>query len=366
MSDSTICRLLDQVLETSASAENLSRGTTHPILRVHLEDSSFSKFFSYDARRLYEDDSFYLEQTLRQRLWAFKNIPDDIKLAADISSAVTYYCEFTFLGMDVQYDCHGIPEISSRHPLRENADLSLLEPVDFYESGWSKRLLRRYDHLGDLTHGRIPIVFPTWWRGCLDLAIQLRGYENLMGDLIDDPEFVEGLLKSITAQRIAWHRAYYQHFNLPVSATGIGDDWINIPFITPSFFRDFVLPRYKEIEAYHGKIAGIHSCGDQTLVQKYLLELPSLEDIEISPWTNMEQTLLNIPVEKTLHVAMSPTELSLDLLTMAENLRRVTKALKGRRYTLNVNATDLLRDEADCVARTQYWLNLAREAIAKA
>ena len=43
-----------------------------------------------------------------------------------------------------------------------------------------------------------------WWRGPLDLAIQLRGYEALMVDISERPAFVHDLLRFITEQRCRW------------------------------------------------------------------------------------------------------------------------------------------------------------------
>jgi len=127
-----------------------------------------------------------------------------------------------------------------------------------------------------------------------------------MIDSMENPEFVKALMGFITTERNRWHDTYCKHFNVPLRFANIGDDWINIPFITPEFFREFVLPCYKEIAKHHGGIEYVYSCGNQTLVQKYLLELEGLDILEISPWTDLEQSLLNIPPEKNLSLGFYP------------------------------------------------------------
>ena len=61
-------------------------------------------------------------------------------------------------------------------------DMKHLFPHDFYTSGWMPRLFQRYHNLTEYSENRIEVLFFNWWRGCLDLAIQLRGYTNLMVD----------------------------------------------------------------------------------------------------------------------------------------------------------------------------------------
>ena len=51
------------------------------------------------------------------------------------------------------------------------------------------------------------MTFPTFNRGPLDINVQLRGYEGFI------------------------------------------DDWVNVPFISPALFRDFVLPLYHRLKA---------------------------------------------------------------------------------------------------------------------
>jgi len=107
-----------------------------------------------------------------------------------------HYPEYTLLGLSVTFDSQGVPIIQTDHPLTRAPDLSLLQPIDFYTSGWMPRVLRWYDSLQRISAGRLNVTFNmTWWRGCLDLAVQLRGYDNLVNDMIERPGFVHDLMK---------------------------------------------------------------------------------------------------------------------------------------------------------------------------
>ncbi len=88
----------------------------------------------------------------------------------------------------------------------------------------------------------------------------------------------------------------------------MADDWINVPFISPELFRDFVLPPYLAIERFHGGIGSVHSCGNQAPVQRYLLEIRSLPQLEVSAWTSLDETLVNVPASKTLWISLHPND----------------------------------------------------------
>jgi hypothetical protein len=57
------------------------------------------------------------------------------------------------------------------------------------------RALRWHADLIEISAARLEVPFAaTWWRGCLDLAIQLRGYEAFLADTMERPAFVHELL----------------------------------------------------------------------------------------------------------------------------------------------------------------------------
>ena len=179
-------------------------------------------------------------------MWRWENFPDDdTPITLDIPAWLGFYPEYTFVGLEVSFNHRGVPIIQTDHPLSCNPDLRLLKPIDFKTSGWMPRILCWYNDLNKIAAGRMNVTFNmTWWRGCLDLAIQLRGYDNFACDVTERPGFVHDLLRFLTDQRCRWYEEYYEHFGLNPEPVTIGDDWLNVPFISPRIFADFVLPRY--------------------------------------------------------------------------------------------------------------------------
>ena len=363
-----IGELIDRVKEAAASPQNQGRGQRHPYVTFAMEEPmAWVRLWNLDTPRFYSDPFYYVETVLRQKLWRWDTFPQDTApMTLEIPASLSMYPEYTLLGMDLYFSPEGIPTIQTDHPMTKNPDMSLLKPVDFYNSGWMPRLLRWWDLVNRIIDSRLKVTNAMfWWRGCLDQAMQLRSYENLMMDIVERPQFVHDLLKFITEQRCRWWEAYNQHFDLPLKPTDIGEDWLNIPFISPGFFRDFVLPRYLEIEAFHGGINSIHSCGDQTPLQRYFLEIKSLNNYEVSPWTNLDKSLVNLPASKKLMVGLHPNEV---LFTppdqMEARLRGIAERCAGRSYDIGTSGlTPILESHEAFIQQVNTWLKIVHDVF---
>ena len=306
---------------------------------------------------------------MARKLWRWENFPeDDLSIDTVLPASLGFYPEYTYAGMSVQYTERGVPEIQQDHPLSRDPDLGLLSPVDFAGSGWMPRALQWHQDLTGIAAGRLEVPFAaTWWRGCLDLAIQLRGFEAFLSDTAERPQFTHSLLGFLVEQRCRWWDAFGRHFHREREPSFVGDDWINVPFISPSLFRDFVLPRYQEIERFHGGIAGIHSCGNQEPVQKYLLQIQTLRTFEVSAWTSLERTLSNIPPDRNLVISLHPNDvLCASERQMGEKLGSILAACRGRKITIATSGlTPLTPDREDFVRRVRTWTEIAHRAREK-
>ena len=365
---SDIDALMDGVLAACASPRNQARGKKNPYRFFNTEDPIvWAVMYGFDANRYFSAPQFYFAQNLLQKLWRWENFPDeDWPLGSDVPAWLGHYVEFTFIGLDVQFSPRGVPIIQEDHPLTRSPNLSLLRPVEFKTSGWIERMLKWHENLTTLAGGRVKVPFNmTWTRGCLDLAVALRGYENLVMDVMERPQFVHDLLRWLVEQRCRWYEGYWRHFGLERSIAYIADDWINIPFITPAMFANFVLPRYLEIEKFHGTLGGVHSCGNQTPVQKYLLEIKTLLGLEVSPWTDLEATLANVPSTKNLVVALHANDvLVASADAMRAKLTNIRNRCRGRNYTVATSGlTPLSEDHMRYENSIRMWIAAANETL---
>lgn len=366
---SRIRELTDMLEEAVLSEKNQARGKVWPQVVFVLEEPiATAQIFKFDANRYFSDPAFYIEQTLRAKLWLWDNFPtDETKLTMNLPAWLNYYPEFTFVGLNVAFTHDGVPIVQTDHPLSKDPDLSLLQPVDFQTSGWMPRVLHWLDDLNTVADKRLEVVWEMfWWRGCLDLAIQLRGYQQLVLDMVDRPEFVHDLLKWLVDQRIHWYSEYYRYFNLPVSPVVFADDWNNVPFISPSQYEDFCLPRYLEIEQYHKKLVSFHSCGNQAPLQKRMLGLESLEIFENSAWMPLEKTIENLPPDKHLQIAVHPNSVLFQTEEQMEvELCRIADLCEGRSWNINSSGlTPILDSVRDYIDQINGWIGVAQKVLA--
>lgn len=350
--------------------ENVSRKHLRPAAIFQFEPMANTALFNYDINRFFDDAEFYVRQTLKQDEWRWRTFPDD-ELHHTLSLPVWlgHYPEYTFVGLDVRYRPDGVPVIQTDHPISRDPDLRYLKPVDFKTSGWMPRILKWYESVRNLVGNEMEVQFNmTWWRGCLDLAMQLRGYEQLVVDMSERPQFVHDLMKYLTEQRCRWYEGYYEHFDLEPGPVGIADDWINAPFINQRMFEEFVLPRYFDIERFHGGILSIHSCGNQVPFQQDLLKIRSLEYLEVSPWSDLKETLANVPHDKTLVISVHPNDVLCSTEEkMEKQFRRFVDLCAERQYTVYTSGlSPVSSDHEKFVESIQQWTHIGHRALEEA
>ena len=363
-----ISELIEQVKTAHTSPQNLGRGQRQPQVTFGIEEPmTWVRLWNLDTPRYYADPLYYVEMTLRQKLWRWENFPEDhAPMTLDLPASLSMYPEYTFLGMGLHFSAEGIPTIQNDHPMTRTPDLSLLQPVDFKTSGWMPRVLRWWDDIHRVVAGRLNVTNAMiWWRGALDLAMQMRSYERLVEDVAERPQFVHDLFDFITEQRCRWWEAYSAHFGIKLEPTNIGDDWLNVPFISPNFFRDFVLPGYLTLEAFHGGINSIHSCGNQAPLQRYLLEIKSLPNFEVSPWTSLEKSLINIPPDKRLMIGLHPNDVLFSAPDQMEaRLNGIKAACVGRRYDIGTSGlTPILETQQAFIRQVNTWTGVVKRVF---
>jgi len=376
-----IDKLIDKVNQASSSRRNIeiSSKKNKPGIYAPIDEPiGFTTLFGYDFNRMIEDPFFYFEQTLKNTLFQWENIKDDAPIPTSIPVFFGHYPESTFYGLEVKYDSKGVPEIQKDHPISRDPDLKLLKPIDFKKSGWMPIIFKRYEELKEIARGRMEVSFTKevqgmsyttiWLRGCLDLAIEMLGYNNFIVYTTEKPSFIHDLLKFIVEQRNNWHDEFYKFIGKEKEPVVMGDDWLNIPFITPAIFETFVLPRYLEIEAHHGGIGWIHSCGNVAKLQTIYLKIKSLKIFEVSPWTDLKQSLINIPADKHLQIIKK----TVDVLTLPDDkiendIKATNESCKARSFNLCTSGLTPIvkedKDNSDFLSRISRWVEIARKYV---
>ena len=241
--DGLVEALVERISARKAILEE--RDACHGADRVkissYMENIALPELFGFDMNDIFRSPEFALETELRNRIFWLDNTHDDWVCDLSICANAGMYYDMTLFGMDVKHSPQGVPEFMP-HPIAAKADLSLIPPFEFYKTGVMPGLIRHYEKLQEISHklykDKLKILFPSFHRGPLDIAIQMRGYDRFIEDTYEDPVFVENFLNHIVWERIRYNRERGEFLGekFPPESTFIADDWVNIPFITPGFF----------------------------------------------------------------------------------------------------------------------------------
>jgi hypothetical protein len=255
----------------------------------YMENIGWPELFGYTMDRFFTDPDFAVEQRLRQLIFWADNVADDTLPSTVLPADVGMYFDLTLFGQEIIHTPQGVPEFSP-HPLAQALEFAALGTWDFQTTGAMPQLIANYRRMQEIAPDGFQVSFPCFHRGPLDILVQLRGYENFVDDLAEQPEKVEAFLLHFADARLRYARerqAFLGEASLPPT-TMIADDWVNVPFLSPSTIRDFVLPVYRRIRAQEGPLYRYHTCGNFEAVVADLLALfPDLPRLEVSGWNDV-------------------------------------------------------------------------------
>lgn len=142
--------------------------------------------------------------------------------------------------------------------IRDHSDLDKIEFPDPCDSRFFEDIERRIDRFPDRFR-LFDLGFSLYER-----AWTLRSTEDLLVDMIEEPEFVHALLKRIADYNIAQVRKALEY---DIDAVYFGDDWGQQQGLIMGFekWNEFIRPqlaRMYGVTRSAGKYQFIHSCGD--------------------------------------------------------------------------------------------------------
>lgn len=160
-----------------------------------------------------------------------------------------YNIEAEALGAKIVFPNNAIPDIDRVEPLiKQPGDLAKLTPPDPYSSGRMPFVLdsnRRYVELTGLAPN-LTYCAP------LSLAIQVRGYTNLITDIYKRPSFVHELLTFLTEQvLIPWINILRKEAGGNLLVLG-ADAWASPPNFTIEMLEEFDIPYVLKIKEICG------------------------------------------------------------------------------------------------------------------
>jgi uroporphyrinogen-III decarboxylase len=166
-----------------------------------------------------------------------------------------YNIEAEALGQRLNWESDRMPDIDRQNPLiREPSDLDRLRPPDFKKSGrmpFVLEVMRRSHDLG----------LPVRIRFCspFSLAVNVRGIETLLLDILTNPPFAHRLLTFLTDEvLIPWVQAQREATGQPRVAGNGADAAGSPPIVTVEILEAFVMPY---VARMNQKIGNVTSMG---------------------------------------------------------------------------------------------------------
>ncbi len=336
-----------------------------------------------------------IEFDLKRRIWMAENVPEDhiVWPALRVTAVIN---EIRGWGVEIGRESTGRGAYGSYrmvYPFADGYDFKrLTTPIRELDEAATEELVERTSELVD---GRLMtfVCYPTLTYAPYDFAAYIRGMDTLMYDMIDQPQNVHRLMKTITDAVVAddqW-REEIGAVNIVPSPDGrynmivpwrancvyleddfferrprLSDEWIYVSAqisagLGPRQYEEFVhrydvqicVPRSRGTVYYHG-------C--ECLDEKYemLATLPGLRRLHVSPWSSGRCAVAAVGDRMALEVHCHPGKVLLSFTAeqmRAELRERVAECQSGR---LDLNLSDIHSINGN-PETLRIWAEMAQE-----
>ncbi len=379
--------LLDRVLEIAASDENaeraarwapqphfardhwrgVPRGNSAGIpFTVEPENAFWAHILGFDIHRYYTDPETFLRARLQMSIYRFEHFDDHTVIGDDIPIWFGVPFEMSLFGMPWEFTSENDPWIGREPVVSSLEDLWRLPPIDFRASGLMPHAHRFYTELSQLTEDRMRVTFPEWGRGPMGVACQLRGMEQFLGDMCEQPGLVRDLMRTVTDARMLWTQRRTEFLSQDEIGPGnLYNDSIGSETMSPAMYEEFVLPEEMRLGEVHGTIAYWHSCGSTEQFAPLVARLPKLTMYHVGPHTDVRTVREALGTDVALEVCVDPVadvQMS-DSDAMQARIRGIVEAADGAPVTIRADGLQLLSGVDEDVAKMQEFIGAARAVL---
>ena len=163
-----------------------------------------------------------------------------------------YNIESEAIGQKIKYFESDMPAVDgSDHLIKEKPDIYKIKNVDFKENSRCRFVL----DLIDCYHQAMGSGYKPRFCAPFSLAVNIRGFNNLINDIYSDKEFVKELFKIINHEVLApWISMQREKIgDNKIIASG-ADAWVAIPNVNLEIINDIIIPSYLELKGLVGNV----------------------------------------------------------------------------------------------------------------
>ena len=332
---------------------------------VEPEIPFWAEIIGFDVLEYYSQPLAYLENTLKMMIYRFEVFQDFTCIEKTIPIWLGPPFESTLLGSKAVYVSGESPWLDREPVIVEYSDLSKLKFPDFNTTGLMPLAHKMYQEISEMVKGKYTVVFPEWGRGPFGVAFHIRGFNNLLMDMIANPKFVHQLMSFIAEARKKWISDRAHFLGRQVEKGNLYNDEVNCPTLSPQQYEEFVLPYEIELCEFHGGITYWHSCGDTTKLLDSIRKIPQIDMFHIGPWTSLIESKRVFGKDTALEKCLMPT-VDVQMASpreMEEKLIEIKNALEGSYYTIRADGLQLLSTVTRDVEIIRQWVNIAQNVL---
>jgi len=345
-----------------------------------------------ESRSVIEDPFWRSYENKLRYLLYWGSLNDDSIFEPWLTVPAIYECEGW--GVDIHRNFSDEPGGSFKvdYPIRDLADIARLRVPRhaINEDKTAEQFARVCDLLGDILTinlDRSPAY--RMWTGEISSDLgNLRGIENIMLDMIDNPDWLKSLVKFMSdgilkvhdeaEQTGDWSQTAHANQAMPY-AEELPDPAANVngvkrkqlwgymasqefTTVSPAMQEEFLLAYQKPIMKHFGLVA-YGCCEDLTNKIDILRAIPNLRRIAVSPFANVARCAEQIGRDYVISYRPSPTDMvgyGLDPARIRTILRRDLQACRNGHVDITLKDVETVQGDP---TRVRRWVEITREEI---
>jgi uroporphyrinogen-III decarboxylase len=334
---------------------------TNAPFTMAMDISGYCQVLGFSCADYYQNPESHLREQLRYALWEAHHFDCQRYFEDAVFVAQGSVFEASWFGAGIRYLDAQAPWYDEKNPvLADKTQLLELKPFNFYSSGLCPTVHRFYQELRRMTAGYpIDVMFPLALRSPFSIAIMLRGFENLLIDVYDDPVFFNDLLETITGYLKEYMQARAAFLDEPLTPGMLFNDEISTPTLSPALYRDMILPFELELSRFAAGLRYWHSCGVTQDFYRDIATIPGLKMMHIGPWSDIEQAVAVFgPLDIALEICVNSVR-DMHEKTQAQmerQLAAIKEACDGRvRYSVRCDGIAVISTVEACLLKIKEW-----------
>lgn len=332
------------------------------------DNSMWSYILDIDLIDYYKSAEEHLKNQLRIKIWHYNNFKDNTYFRKDLHIWFGVITELSLFSDKIRF----FPKREGwlkENLIKEKKDLLNLSVPDFYHSGLMPKVHDFYEKINHIIKDsfKLEVMFPDWVRGPFCIASHLRGTENFLIDMIEDPGFVHDLMRFVTNSRKHFSRKRAELLNAPMPKAKLFNDEISTPIISKALYDEFILPYEIELSKFYGGIEYWHSCGQTTDFYQSIAKIPKLEMFHVGPWSDLGKAVEVFDKNIAFDVCLDPHVDVLDSNKekMEKKIREIEDICKERKHAIRADAFQVMNNLEENLNKMKTWCKVAANVLSR-